>query len=101
MPHPLQQSVRSIGRRARRLVTISGVCSVLAAVVAVAMALTLVDYLVRIQDTGVRIICTALLVATLIAAFIRFLVRPLRHRLRDVEVAQRVERRFPQLDDRL
>src|SRR5687768_15516188 len=101
MSHPLQQTVRAIGRQARRLVAIHGLCRLVSVAIGAALALGAIDYLLRIQDTGLRIIFSVLLLAAVGWAAGRFLIRPLRKRFREVEVAQRIERRFPQLEDRL
>ncbi len=101
MPHPLQQRLEAVRRRARRLVIVWGVCWVVAAVVAAVALLGLADYLLRFEDPGLRLICsaTALVVAGL-AAY-RFLYLPLLRCLSDVDLALRVQRRFPRLGDRL
>ena len=65
------------------------------------VALSLLDYLVRFQDIGLRVICSLSVAWIMVWACYRFLYLPLFVRLRNVELAQKLERRFPGLEDRL
>ncbi len=101
MPHPLQQHVAHLRRRARRLVLLHGWSCVFSAVLAVAAVLGLADYLIRFHDPGIRILALLAVLGTLGWSVYRFLLRPLARRTSEVDVAQRIERRYPQLQDRL
>lgn len=101
MSHPLQNKVAAVRRRARRMVLLHGLGRVVAAVVAVALALGLADYLIRFQDPGIRLIASAALLATFGWTTYRHLLLPLARNLRDVDVARWIERRHPRLNDRL
>ena len=101
MPHPLQQRIRSVGARARRLVLWHSAAWVVQAFLAAALAACLADYLIRYDDRGVRIIVSALVLAGIVWSVRRFWLPAWRFRLSDVEAARRIERRFPQLRDRL
>jgi len=101
MSHSIQRQIHAIARRARRLLVVHGLCWFVAVVVAVAFVIGWLDYSLRLQDRGVRIILSTALGLTLLWSFLRFLLPSTRRRFSDLEVAQRVERRFPQLGDRL
>jgi len=99
--HPLEQKVDRIARQARRLVFVYGFACVFALVVTLTFILGLADYLFRLEDVGVRIICTTFLAAGAALA-IYFFLRPAFAMGRSlITVAQRVEQRFPQMGDRL
>lgn len=101
MPHPLRQKVAQVRRRARRMVLLYGLSCLVGATLVVALLLGLVDYLIRFQDPGIRIMASGVLLAVLVYTAYEYLVRPLARPLRDVDVAQRIERRYPQLNERL
>jgi len=101
MPHPLENKIHALRARVRRLVVLHGICWVVAAVLATVMVLGSADYLIRFQDRGIRVICSLLVLGALGWTCYRFVHLPLIFRLRDVDLAARVQRRFPDLDDRL
>jgi len=101
MSHPLDQKIHLLRARVRRLVTLHGACWVAAAVLATVTVLGSADYLIRFQDRGIRVICSLLVFGALGWTCYRFLYLPSIFHLRDVDLAARVQRRFPELDDRL
>jgi hypothetical protein len=78
-----------------------GVGWTLAASLAVLLVLGLADYFIRYQDPGLRVIASAILLGVVGYAIYVFLVRPLAHTMRDVEIARRIERLHPNLNERL
>ena len=61
----------------------------------------LADYLLRFQDPGIRLMCSLSVLLAFAWAAYRFGIAGWGRPLRDVEIAQRIERRFPSLADRL
>ncbi|NQU21197.1 MAG: hypothetical protein HQ567_07940 [Candidatus Nealsonbacteria bacterium] len=101
MSHPLEQRLARLRRRVRRLVAVHGVCWVIAGVVAAVIVLGSADYLIRFQDRGIRVICSLLAAGALGWTCYRFLYLPTFARLSDVDLALRLQWRFPALGDRL
>ncbi|HEV3024915.1 MAG TPA: hypothetical protein VGX76_20710, partial [Pirellulales bacterium] len=101
MPHPLQRSIGAVRRRARRLVLLHALVSVAAVVLAAAVVLVLADYLLDFQDRGVRFLALATLLTLGGWANYRFLWTALRASYSELSLALKIERRFPQLKDRL
>ena len=101
MIHPLQQIVRGVRRRSRQLLVLYGVSCFLAVGLLAALAAGLADYLVRFRDPGVRIIVSASTLVLLIWSFFRFVVATVHRRYSNLQVARYIERRFPELRDRL
>ncbi len=101
MDHPLQQKLTALRSRLWRVVLMHAVARIVAAVVGVAVVLGMVDYLVRLQDAGLRILGSLVLVAVFGWTCYWHLLRRLALKLRDVDLARRVQARFPQLGDRL
>ncbi len=101
MSHLLEEKIAVLRGRARRLVAVYGLSWVLAAVLGAVVVLGVIDYLVRLQDPGLRVICSLVLLGVLGWTCYRFLYLALMVRLRDVDLAFKVQRRFPALGDRL
>jgi len=101
MSHPIEQRIRVLRARVRRLVAVYGLSWVVAVVVGAVIVLGLADYLIRFQDPGLRVICSMLVVGVLGWTGYRYLCLPLLARLSEVDLALRLERRFPSLADRL
>lgn len=101
MLHPLQTKVRRLGRQAWWLTWGYAAGWMFAAVLSAALVAGLADYWLRFQDQGVRIIvATAVLVVA--ALSVRRWWSPVaRQTFDDLRIARRIERLFPQLDDRL
>jgi len=101
MSHPLEQKIAALRRRTRRAATIYGLSAAAAAVLGVVTVLGLADYCLRFQDRGLRIIASLLALGSLGWAVYRYRSLARKTRLRDIDLALRVERRFPGLEDRL
>ena len=102
MTHPLEQKIVALRRRVRRMAAVYGLSIVAAAVLGTVAALGLIDYLLRLQDRGLRIIASLVVLGVLgVDCAIATSIGRSGVRLRDVDLALRVQRRFPDLDDRL
>jgi len=101
MPHPLQQRLAALRTRVRWLVLAYGFFWAVAAAVTAVAVLGVIDYLIRFQDVGLRVICSLAALGAVGWSVYRFLYLPLVHKLGDAELALRVQRRFPWLGDRL
>ncbi|HRX77989.1 MAG TPA: hypothetical protein P5307_02960 [Pirellulaceae bacterium] len=101
MSHSLQRQIQAIAARARRLLLVHGICWFAAVVLPVAFVFGWIDYSLRLQDQGVRLILSIAFGLICVWSLQRFVVPSFRRRFDDLEVAQRVEQRFPQLGDRL
>lgn len=100
MSHPLQKKLAPLRRRARWLLVAHGLAWLVAVGIGAALLLGGLDYWIRYSDPGIRWLSSLALVAALLFAG-RYLVRALWVRLSDLDLALRVERCFPQLEDRL
>jgi hypothetical protein len=101
IPHPLEQKIIALRRRAWRMAAVHGLSLAAAIVLGVMAALGLVDYLFRFQDRGLRIIASLAAIGTCGWTFYRCILRLFLTHIEDVELALRLERRFPSLGDRL
>jgi hypothetical protein len=101
MPHPLEQKLARVRRRARQYVLAGAIARSLTVLVEIALALAALDALFHYRDRGLRAISSlVLLSAAAIAA--RRIWRAVREsRYHDVQIAQRLEQRFPTLRGRL
>jgi hypothetical protein len=101
MRNPVREKVRAVQRRAWRLRAVQGGgCWLIVAVSAVLLA-GLADYGLRLEDAGVRVFNSAVVAAVWGWCFWRFVIPLYVRRLSELEVAQRIEQRFPQWRDRL
>jgi hypothetical protein len=101
MRHPLEHQLALLRSRVRWLVTLHGLSWLLATVLATAVTLGLIDYAVRFQQRGPRLASSLLACGVLLWTCYRYVYLPARARLRDTDLALRLQRRFPDLDDRL
>ena len=101
MPHPLELKIGAVRRRAGRLVWTFGLSRLATTLVAVLLLAGMADYLVRYQDRGVRVILSLAALGAAAWALYRFGQTVRGARFRDLDVALKIERRFPQLQDRL
>ncbi|MBL9125525.1 MAG: hypothetical protein JNG90_17945, partial [Planctomycetaceae bacterium] len=101
MPHPLEVQIAQLARRWRRLLLGYGLGWLCACVLAAIGIVALADYLIRFQDRGIRTIASLVVLGVAVWAFLRFLWPAWRAHTSTVQLAQRVEKRFPGLTDRL
>ena len=101
MPHEIETRIADVRRRARRLLLLYALSWVVAAAVATTLALGLADYWIHFRDPGIRVLSLLSLLAVLVWAAIHYLRPVLVRRLDDVAIAQKIERHFPTLRDRL
>jgi len=100
-PHPLQRRVAALGRQVRRLLVVYGLSRVVSVLVVAAIVWGTIDFVIRFDDHGVRLIGSLAVAGLSVWAAARFLLPALRLPLDDLAVAQRVERRFAGLGDQL
>lgn len=101
MAHPLELRIAALRRRVRALLTLHGVGCAAATVAGCWTVLALGDYFLRYEETGVRVLSTLAAVAAIGAAIYYFLLPLWQTKLDDVFLARQVERRFPELRERL
>ena len=101
MKHPLEQKLIGLRQRARLLLLLYGVSAVVAAGVTAAVLFGVLDYFIHFQDRGIRVICTLAFWAVICFTAYRYLSPGLRSPLSDLDIALRIERRFPTLSDAL
>ena len=101
MTPSLQTRVDHIRRGARRIVWLHALGWVLAAVLATAMLAAGIDYLLRPNDLVLRSLLTLIVIAVLAWASKRWLLPAWQYRPSLLEIAQRIELRWPRLGGRL
>ena len=101
MSHPLENKIAALRARLRRLIALYGASWTVGIGLTALVLLGLTDYLIRFEDRGLRIIASLLVLAAVGGAAYRFLYLGLSSRWRDVDIALRVQRRFPALGDEL
>ncbi|MHC4401321.1 MAG: DUF4175 family protein [Planctomycetota bacterium] len=99
MTHPLEQRIDVLRHRLRRLLVVYGVSWMVAAALAAVIALGLTDYVFRFRDRGIRLVFSLAVVGVVGWACYRYLLMGLSTWLSDVELARRLQRRFPRLSD--
>jgi hypothetical protein len=101
MPNsPIESRLYELRRRVRRVLGIHGASLLLVVGAGIATLSGLADWLLDLS-TGVRAILLLLLVGSSAWTGYRFLLLPLLLRLRDVDLALRVEAQYPGLNDEL
>jgi hypothetical protein len=101
MLHFVQQKINRLSRRAWRYQAIRAMGVTVTAVVAAVFLAGLADYLLRFEDPGVRLLSSLAIAVVVIWSLRRHVVPLWACFPTDLEIAQRVEQRYPQLRDRL
>lgn len=101
MSHPLETRIGTLRRRVRGLIALYGAGWWLACAVGAVVLAGWVDYAMRFRDPGMRVLLALAVVSVLAWSAFRFLYRPWGTRLGDVDLARRVQARFPSLGDDL
>lgn len=101
MLHPLEQKLAALRRQAKPMAALRGLCITATVLAGAMLALGTLDYLVRLQDRGVRLIATLVVLGVWGWSLYRHVFAAFRPRLGNAELAALVERRFPVLGDRL
>ena len=97
----IELKLERVRTRVRLLVALHGLSWIAGAVITAAMVLGLADYLTRSPDRGLRMISSLALLAVVGWTCYRYLYLGLVTRLGDLELASRLQRRFPSLGDGL
>jgi hypothetical protein len=97
----LQSEIRRVARVEKRLLLVHGIASFAALVLGMILLAGLADYLLRLRDPGLRWGLTGLVLVVGGSAFRRRVWPVLRYHRSDVSTAQRIERFFPEMGDRL
>ena len=101
MPHPLEVKIGAVRRRAARLVWSIALSRLFGVLVAVILTWSVLDYLIRFQDRGLRFIGSLAALGVAGWAVRRFLQTVRGAHFQLVDIALRVERSFPAFQDRL
>src|SRR6476660_10506551 len=101
MPHPLEQRVQQVARRVSRLAWLYAWSRFAIALLLVIFVVCVADYFIRAHDPGIRVIVSLAVLALLGWLFSRLVLRSGGMAPSLVQVAQRIERRFPELGERL
>ncbi len=101
MSHPILDRIREVKQKARRLAVSRSLCIVLSITVAVALCLAMIDFSLRIEDTGTRFLFLIGWLAAIGFAVHRWLLPVLRTTWSDQSIAQMIERHFPTLAGKL
>ena len=101
MVHPLEKLIAGVRGQTRRLLVQFALGWTLATLTAAVVVLALADYAIRYQDHGIRLMASLAVLGVAAWSFKRYWLASFRRRPSDVEIAHRIERRFPALSDRL
>lgn len=101
MAHPLELRIAALRRRVRALLTLHAFGCAAAAIVGCWAVLALGDYFGRYEETGVRVLSTLAALAAVGVAAYYFLLPLWQTKLDDVYLARQVERKYPELRERL
>jgi hypothetical protein len=101
MLHPLEQKLVALRRHARPMAVLHGLCIMATALLAALVAMGLLDYLIRFQDRGLRVIASLVVFGVYGWTLYRYVLLAFWMRLGTIDLAKRVQRQFPRLGDQL
>lgn len=96
----LRVQLQQVRQRIRKLLGLYGLSWLVAVLFGGMLLIGTVDWLVHIDDPGIRLLLGLGLLGLLATVLWRLLIAPLRRQLTDVDIALRLENRFPVLQDR-
>ncbi len=99
MPQDVSQQIDVLRRRLQGRHVFIATCWFVAAVLAGALLLATIDWVLGVADVTGRIICTLALVSLALLAGRRWLAEVWQRRFTSMSVAQRIEQRYPELRD--
>ncbi|MHC4876908.1 MAG: hypothetical protein ACYTGL_10445 [Planctomycetota bacterium] len=101
MAEQLFERLSRLRQRVRYVLWIYGLCSLTIAVFAATFLAGGLDWLARIEDSGVRLLLSLAVLGVVSWTLWRFLWRPLSQHLSNVDLARRIESRHPEFADSL
>jgi len=101
MPEQLKKRIGAIRRRVRLVVWLYGLSWVITVLFLATLCIGTLDWWIHFDDGGVRLIFGLSTLAAAGWVGFRFLIHPLKHRLSDVDIALRIEDRYPGFQDSL
>ncbi|HUG94319.1 MAG TPA: hypothetical protein VML55_26045, partial [Planctomycetaceae bacterium] len=101
MPEPLASRLGRLRSRIRQALCVYGVSWVVSVVFGAVLLAGLLDWAVHLDDAGVRFVLLLAILATGGWVAWRYLAAPLLRPFTDVDLAMRIERRFPGFNDGL
>ncbi len=99
--HPVTARLSSVGGSLRRITLLAVLLRMLTLSIVAIVVIGLIDYGVRIEDRGLRVMATGLVWGVIGYGILQFVNAVRSSRSTAVAVAQRVERHFPAVGDRL
>src|SRR5262245_4015024 len=96
----LESRIQALRASVRRLLALHGICWVVGLLLPLVIAAGLADWLFHL-DAGIRAALLVALAGTLAYLLYRRVLRPLMVRFADLDIALRIEDRWPGLHDRL
>ena len=101
MAEQLFERLSRLRQRVRYVLWVYGLCSLTIVLFGSTLLAGGVDWLIRIEDRGVRVLLSLGVLTAIGWTVWRFLWRPLSQRFSNVELARRIERRHPEFADSL
>ncbi|MCA9117268.1 MAG: hypothetical protein KDA79_19495, partial [Planctomycetaceae bacterium] len=101
MSEPLLNHLRQVQSRLRQILWLHGLSCVTIVAFGSLLVFSLLDWALRLDDSGVRLILALTTLGGTAWAGWRYLIQPLRKQMTGVGLALRIERRFPELRDQL
>jgi hypothetical protein len=98
---PLQERLAELRAKVRQLLWLHGVSWLIAVLLGTLLIVGCCDWMLHLDDAGVRLILGLSIVAIVGYVAYRRLIAPLRVPLTDIDLALKIERRFPQFKDAL
>ena len=101
MPELLFERLARLRQRVRYILWVYGLCLLTAVFFATSLIAGSIDWLWHVDDVGIRVLLDVAIVGSSLWVAWRFLWRPQRVSFSDVELASRIEKQHPDLEDSL
>ena len=101
MPDTLHKTIVSVRKRARWALIFRGVGWGIALGIGVLLVTGILDYYMRLDDRLSRATFSSLCLLAIVAVVFRFFLPPLRRQMTELSVAQRIQDRFPSLQNKV
>ena len=99
MPHLIREKLEQLHQKIQQLIWLNGICWGLTVLLSLALVAITLDWALHINDPAIRLILGLGIGSAVLWTIWKYLLIPLRTPVSDLDLARRIERQYPSLQD--